>query len=292
MKTYADALDDQQRAMRLVANPQPVMDADGVLCAVDAHLEDASIIGTADAYFISDDFMRLVDAAAQSLPHDAGLEQTDFPSGAGWMTFALPPQVDWLHHSDVGTALFVSDGSYSELGRRYAKFPPDGVFWLVSGEVAAFWLFSTLYGAPLGVVGMPISGGAESHSPLERWIKALWLLLGQQTVSELSEELLPRAARKRAERAGRRPVVRVIRLPRRVRERGEAEHGSVEWRGRWIVSGHWRRQPWGPGRSYTRDVWIAPYIKGPDDGPLLESAKRLFVAEVIDDQDDRLERRP
>lgn len=33
---------------------------------------------------------------------------------------------------------------------------------------------------------------------------------------------------------------------------------------RWIVRGHWRNQPFGPGRKQRRLQWIAPYIKGPE----------------------------
>ena len=99
----------------------------------------------------------------------------------------------------------------------------------------------------------------------------------QKTISETSMEPAPRAFRKRAERAHVRPEVRVIRLPRRVR--GSAgEPRSVDWQSRWIVSGHWRQQPWGPERKRIRPVWIAPYLKGPEDKPLVAPAHRLFVA--------------
>ncbi|MCY1003916.1 hypothetical protein OWM54_42910 [Myxococcus sp. MISCRS1] len=32
------------------------------------------------------------------------------------------------------------------------------------------------------------------------------------------------------------------------------------------VSGHWRRQPHGPGRGERKKIWVQPYWRGPDDG--------------------------
>lgn len=30
------------------------------------------------------------------------------------------------------------------------------------------------------------------------------------------------------------------------------------------VTGHWRRQPYGPGRQYRKFIWIKPHLRGPD----------------------------
>lgn len=38
---------------------------------------------------------------------------------------------------------------------------------------------------------------------------------------------------------------------------------------RFMVSGHLRKQPYGPGRSKTRLIYIEPYIKGADGTPLI-----------------------
>lgn len=53
---------------------------------------------------------------------------------------------------------------------------------------------------------------------------------------------------------------------------GEANH--VDWHQRWIVSGHWRWQPYGDGT--VRQIWIAPYVKGPEDKPLVVRGARVF----------------
>ena len=48
-----------------------------------------------------------------------------------------------------------------------------------------------------------------------------------------------------------------------------AGHASADHDHRWIVSGHWRQQPYGPNSSLRKRIWIAPYVQGPADKPLV-----------------------
>ncbi|MET7881388.1 hypothetical protein ABZS52_31190 [Micromonospora profundi] len=46
---------------------------------------------------------------------------------------------------------------------------------------------------------------------------------------------------------------------------------------RFWVSGHWRNQAHGPGRSLRRPVYIHPFLRGPDDAPIkLSSTVRML----------------
>ena len=71
---------------------------------------------------------------------------------------------------------------------------------------------------------------------------------------------------------------------RRQRYASEAEREAEarEFSHRWIVRGHMRNQPIGPrnaegGQKHMR-VWIAPYVKGPEDKPLvLKDRVQLFT---------------
>ena len=45
------------------------------------------------------------------------------------------------------------------------------------------------------------------------------------------------------------------------------------YRHRWVVRGHWRQQPYGPGNTLRRLQYVEPYIKGPPDAPLLATEK-------------------
>lgn len=35
-----------------------------------------------------------------------------------------------------------------------------------------------------------------------------------------------------------------------------------------VVSGHWKMQPYGPGRSERKRIFIEPYWRGPEDAPI------------------------
>jgi hypothetical protein len=63
----------------------------------------------------------------------------------------------------------------------------------------------------------------------------------------------------------------------------EREAEARDYSHRWIVRGHMRNQPIGPrnakgGQKHIR-VWIAPYVKGPEDKPLvLKDRVQLFIS--------------
>lgn len=109
---------------------------------------------------------------------------------------------------------------------------------------------------------------------------AFWLLCGQ-TVTQSSPADIPRAFARRALRAKIPPRVSVIHL-RRVSKHEDYEGESrTEWLHKWIVRGHWawRRcsseHPFAesyPGGLHCR-VYIEPYVKGPENKPLVQSQK-------------------
>jgi hypothetical protein len=114
------------------------------------------------------------------------------------------------------------------------------------------------------------------YTGADEWWKAIQttLRLMQQRVATATDERLPRATRRRAERQGHAvSEVTVIRLRRPTTKHDDEEGSSVEWTHRWIVDGHWRNQ-WYPSLNRHRQVWISPYVKGPDDMPLV--VKRRF----------------
>lgn len=68
--------------------------------------------------------------------------------------------------------------------------------------------------------------------------------------------------------------VQIVRLPKRHYVHGaDGEASLVDWSHRWMVTGHWRKQ-WYAKTEVHRPKWIAPYVKGPDDKPLLVKEKR------------------
>jgi hypothetical protein len=74
-----------------------------------------------------------------------------------------------------------------------------------------------------------------------------------------------------------------IKLAKEVREAAHAAaregHGRMPWRisARFMVRGHFREQPYGPGRSLRRRQWIAPFWKGEESAVAL--ARQYAVGE-------------
>lgn len=118
----------------------------------------------------------------------------------------------------------------------------------------------------------PIKNPEESLFDL-RLVIAFNLLLAQG-ITETEEWQPTRQLRRRAARRGHvlNPVT-IVRLPRRQYEHAQNGESHVDWSHRWVVSGHWRKQ-WYAKQEVHRPKWIAPYVKGPDDKPLLVKEKR------------------
>lgn len=105
-------------------------------------------------------------------------------------------------------------------------------------------------------------------SNMTRFVYALWALLAQDitvTAKYPRPPVLGTLAKK-ARIPGR---VSTVELRRHVYEREEkasptGRHVTV----RFMVRGFWRWQPYGPGRTQKRRIWIAGHMRGPDDAPL------------------------
>jgi len=105
------------------------------------------------------------------------------------------------------------------------------------------------------------------------FLKVFFLLI-QQKVPRVETQQADRHLRRRIERTapkGPVPEVLVITLRR------ESEHGAIEpetdpvpgrWSHRWIVGGFWRNQ-YHPSKHCHIRRWINPYVKGPEDKPLI-----------------------
>jgi hypothetical protein len=111
------------------------------------------------------------------------------------------------------------------------------------------------------------------------WWKVLQvtLRLMQQQISVRHRERPDRPQRREAKRLGfdaERDVV-VVRLRREKGERHEPQ-GEANYSHRFIVSGHWRNQ-WYPSSQMHRQIWISPFVKGPEDAPLVVRPRRVYT---------------
>ena len=108
-----------------------------------------------------------------------------------------------------------------------------------------------------------------------RLLAALWALT-RATVATVTEPHIPRPTARRAQRKGLDPKVRVLRLGgERTVHSAPAGVSAHEWHHSWIVSPHFRLQPYGPGRSERKLILVEAYRKGDPNMPLL-GAERVW----------------
>jgi hypothetical protein len=129
--------------------------------------------------------------------------------------------------------------------------------------------------------------GFDSVMEDRRRLAALWLLLSQPGIVQAREERAPRGERRRAQRAGlSAPDVQIIDIsrahaPATKSAEEQSEHRKLHVR--FLVSGHWRRQAYGPKLAYRRPTWIAAHWRGPEDAPL-SKIEHVRVFREHDDQ--------
>jgi hypothetical protein len=116
----------------------------------------------------------------------------------------------------------------------------------------------------------------EDPRSIIRPVQALWRLM-MQTIAVRDPMRATSAFRRRWERASwPEKKVTVVRLRRPAQEREKSDDPkSVDWTHRWIVGGHWRNQFY-PSIGVHRQIWISPYVKGPDELPLEVKKVRVF----------------
>ena len=108
---------------------------------------------------------------------------------------------------------------------------------------------------------------------------ATWLLMQQRSVATPNVVQTPRQRGDDAvpqeftgRKASRRPQVRVttydVTHSPVASEGGRRRGGGREYASQWWVRGHWRQQPWGPGRKLRRPKFIEAHLAGPSDKPV------------------------
>lgn len=101
-----------------------------------------------------------------------------------------------------------------------------------------------------------------------RFLYAFWRLCDQR-IAAITDAEIRHAARVTAQRAGVSPDVRIVQL----RSADNAsqlptDDTSSRWQHRWVVRMHKVRQ-WYPSEQRHKVIYRGPYLKGPDDKPLL-----------------------
>jgi hypothetical protein len=113
----------------------------------------------------------------------------------------------------------------------------------------------------------------SSMAYMSRFMFTMWKLI-QMPIAVRGVDRPDRASARRMERSGvllKEQEVRVVTLRKTRPHKTDSEEGdqdAVEWSHRWLVDSHWRWQ-WYPSRNRHEQILISPYIKGPEDKPLV-----------------------
>lgn len=113
---------------------------------------------------------------------------------------------------------------------------------------------------------------ASATNELLRFLQALWRLLGQRVAVGMQRRPSRATRRGTARLQYAEKTITVITLRRPKGQPGD-DHHHVDWQQRWIVSAHWHTYHMKDG---PRQLWVAPFIKGPDDKPLVIRGARVF----------------
>ena len=178
--------------------------------------------------------------------------------GGAWIMY-------WSHKDDPTPEA----GEMNEEERKLLNSVPFGSLQLCS----CFWV---PYNSR-GWEGIP--EGQFRDANISQWTLAqvLWRI-GSQVVRTINRP--QRSARREAKRFGvRGDDVTVIQLRKASEvvsggdvDAGESEGGHLTVQ--FIVRGHWRNQPYGSaGEKVHRQIWISPYVKGPEDAPFHKTTR-------------------
>lgn len=239
----------------------------------------------ASLWWASADMTKLAMDAADGLP--PWTPDIAAPERAGLLWFSAP----------IGTSPAEPEPGFNDSGQSVESMlgsgDVHGVHWSIQdGEVLTLTFYGLVHdpeqrarSAPMwvdiyeiGVFSLAawVAFDPQGEQISDPWarrivhiIGAAWLLMQQPTVATQTRQrgmLYGGGARK----PKKQDLIQVIDLRRLARgtKDTEVKHEGREYHTRWLVRGHWRQQRVGPGRKYTKPVFVAPHIKGPDGAPL------------------------
>lgn len=232
--------------------------------AAEDFVEQLRALDDADMYFARTDMVSL--AVATML--DGDVPKVAPPSDSGFLLLEGGVRAVGTSGPDAaviyGMLWFTKNGGLQIAIIPDVLFPPLGVKVAAvrnRGQVnvwrdSASWLEHDVH-------------GVHQDEALLRAMFALWMEPHVVESSAPRVSPLDRVSARVSEQARR---VRVVDVRERVGDGVERDPSGRKYRPydhRFIVSGHWREQAYGPNHSERRRQWIAPFVKGPRDKPLV-----------------------
>lgn len=279
----------------------------------------------AQLFYVTADITKLVRQAAPSLREKWDIQPHDLPAPAGFMVFAEPMAeytrdsdgkridivaVSWggteLLSSETG-GLWVSFWSVTDFAaiktlaraagatereaeisarRQHAELTWDNEIYLPWGATAPNLDRSS---PRVRSVDPRRIAAAETTITWLQTVHAGWIFCSPNTLTDTTEEHLPRTQRVRAERAGHTASpVRVVSVRHRTTSK-PSRHGEPSGRTvsvRFPVAPFFRRQAYGPGRQLRKLTPVAGHWRGPADAPVRITKKVNLVDTPLDRRPD------
>lgn len=206
--------------------------------------------------WVSPDLTALIRSAAETLPEDA--EKFDPQEKSGFIFFGAP----------TGVTSPVRTGRYNSFGAEIIKpYEIVGVGWGPSDNTGKPGLFGFTYGTE-GRIADTIPLDSQSGTTLMKFLDTALLLMKQEDLTEESEENIPaRGGKRKISPAWRKDsLIKIHRLKQTPHEYTPAKDSKGKWKldHRVLVSGHWKKQPYGKEWGLRKDIYVRPYIKGPE----------------------------
>lgn len=236
-----------------------------------------NLLSKSSCFWVSTEVFEVISQAADALPDDAQVSRDEIVMPYGFIVLEAPESgglraISWskaagdlVSNPKLSAEFWASVGWFAvqDCDQTYSHLPANQL-------VPSNYIHLSHY------ADIPYPDGSYDDPTLSvhagtKWLKAFWLFVQQRLLVESRE----RPDRKTAKRLAKLPElptedVRVIQLRRQAFSGGgsDGEAMPVDWSHRWIVGGHWRKQ-YLPSTNDHRLTWIAPYVKGPDDKPLV-----------------------
>lgn len=247
------------------------------LAALAHHLQ------AADLYWVAPDMAALAMSSGQQL------------AAARWATADRPSPCGLIHF----------DGGIGHIDAHGVHVPIEACVWGPHGDDCLIWTlisrrrlasmirpgvelieeltppYIPLYGVTVPITTEPVPMAdidPQAPLPVVQALAAAWLLMQQPQLIDRTAERPSKTVQRSYTRTGQpAPEVTVVDLRRQYvpqdRDQDTDDQPGRRYRHRWVVSGHWRNQPHGPGRELRRQQWIPAYVKGPDGAPLLATER-------------------
>lgn len=231
------------------------------------HKRNAKLMEEAELWWVAKPMAILASHAKEDLPPNQSIADNR-PSLAGIIIYEGGTGIttEWLDSPE-------EHQKTNAFGQTiYPQIEIKGLIWL-PGHILA--LADTPLVKRTGVLDkvfvIALSRSAQKH--LEKLLITTWLLAEQPSIGVARRE--PAASYGQAGKPSHQSEIRVIKLRETSKHPEPWESESAKEGKKWamkhrtVVSGHWRNQPYGPGRDSVKPIYIEPYLKGPSGAPII-----------------------